>query len=150
MAKAIPCRPRAKKKKLSLLFRLFRRFTPLVLLLLPLLFFIRSKEPALTTLSFPVEDAVLPSDTASYSPGNNRTEWNLLLVNHNTPLPEGFTLELTRLRNDHAIDRRAYPDLQEMMDDMRAQGLSPLICSSYRSAANQQKLFDDQVAKHQA
>lgn len=77
-------------------------------------------------------------------------DWNLLLVNPWNPLPEGFSVERTTLKNGHSIDKRAYEDLQAMMDDARAAGLSPLICSSFRTMEKQQSLFDNQVAKYQA
>lgn len=51
--------------------------------------------------------------------------WNLILVNKWNPLTEDFSVTLTNLKNGHAIDERAYPDLQNMMDAARAEGLSP-------------------------
>ena len=71
--------------------------------------------------------------------------WNLMLVNAGHPLPDGFTVEVTQLSNGHSIDARAYPALQEMMDAARAAGLSPVICSSYRTNDTQQRLFQQQV-----
>jgi D-alanyl-D-alanine carboxypeptidase len=73
-------------------------------------------------------------------------DWNLILVNGDHPLPEDFRIpELTQLRNGHAIDRRAYPALQRMMDACRAEGLAPLICSSYRTREKQEELFEAKV-----
>lgn len=73
-------------------------------------------------------------------------DWKLLLVNGTHPLPEGFQVpELTQLKNGHSIDSRAYPALQAMLDDARAAGLSPLICSSYRTQEKQQALFDREL-----
>lgn len=71
--------------------------------------------------------------------------WKLLLVNPWNALPEGYEVRLTRLKNGHAIDERCYPDLQNMMDDCRAGGLSPVICSSYRTQEKQESLFQNQV-----
>ena len=99
-----------------------------------------SPAPAQSAPSLP-SPALIPSD------GPFREEdWALLLVNGANPLPEGFAVPgFTRLRNGHAIDRRAYPALQRMMDDCRAAGLSPLICSSYRSEETQRTLFQREV-----
>lgn len=80
----------------------------------------------------------------------NTSSWNLLLVNPWNYIPEDFSVELTQLKNGHAIDKRAYPDLQDMMDDMRTEGLSPLICSSYRTNKKQQTLYNNQVNKYLA
>lgn len=73
-------------------------------------------------------------------------DWNLILVNRDHPLPEDFQVpEFTQLINGHAIDKRAYPALQRMMDDCRAAGLEPTICSSYRSREKQEELFQRKV-----
>ncbi len=75
------------------------------------------------------------------------TDWNLILVNGDHPLPEDFQVpELTNLKNGHAIDSRAYPSLQAMMDGARAAGFRPTICSSFRTWDKQSKLFENKVA----
>ncbi|MBD5098928.1 MAG: M15 family metallopeptidase [Clostridiales bacterium] len=90
----------------------------------------------------PSSDKPLPSPT----PIPDREDWALTLVNFDHPLPEGFAVpELTQLRNGHAIDSRAYPALQAMMDDARAAGLQPLICSSLRTWDDQERLFEAEV-----
>lgn len=92
--------------------------------------------PAPNPTAVPVPDNPLPA-------GDN---WALTLVNWEHTLPDGFSIpELTQLRNGHAVDSRAYPALQSMMDDARAAGLQPLICSSLRSRADQEQLFEQEV-----
>lgn len=71
--------------------------------------------------------------------------WYLTLVNSENPIDDNFQITLTRLRNKQAIDSRCYPELQAMMDDCRAAGLSPIICSSYRTYEKQEELFEQQV-----
>lgn len=83
--------------------------------------------------------------TLAEKPTANQQDWNLILVNPWHRLDDGFSVELTQIRNGHAIDKRAYPDLQKMMDDMRAEGLEPLICSSYRTGEKQRMLYDNKV-----
>lgn len=73
--------------------------------------------------------------------------WELLLVNPWNALPENYEVDKTTLKNGHSIDTRVSPYLQEMMDDARAEGLSPVICSSYRTMEKQKSLFDRQVEK---
>jgi D-alanyl-D-alanine carboxypeptidase len=73
------------------------------------------------------------------------SDWRFILVNPTASLPADFTVKLMQLKNGHAVDERCYPDLQQMMDDCRAEGLQPLICSSYRTNEKQQKLFDNKV-----
>lgn len=77
-------------------------------------------------------------------------EWNLMLVNPWNPIPRDYEVELIELSNGHSVDKRAYPDLQEMMDDARAEGLYPIICSSYRTNQRQRELFKNQVDKYVA
>lgn len=86
-----------------------------------------------------------PTAEAEPTPGDPEP-WYLLLVNRDDPLPEDFSVpELTNLKNGHAIDSRAYPSLQAMLDAARAAGHDPMICSSYRSQEKQEKLFTQKV-----
>ena len=89
--------------------------------------------------------AVKKDDAKVNSP---KTEWNLLLVNPWKKLPSDFTVELTALENGHFIDKRVYSSLQTMLDAARAEGLSPIVCSSYRTQERQQALFDSQVGEY--
>lgn len=73
--------------------------------------------------------------------------WNLLLVNPWNPLPEDFTVALTQLGEDQAVDSRIYPELMAMLDDARAQGLSPVVCSSYRTQELQEALYADKIQR---
>ena len=93
--------------------------------------------------SAPPADEGAAADAAS-----DEADGLLLLVNPWTPLPEDFVPgELVPVQNDQAVDARAYPDLQNMLGDMSEAGLSPLICSSYRSQERQQELYDNKVQR---
>ena len=95
--------------------------------------------------STPPADTVPPSDEPLHTPPD-RDSWNLILVNYETPLPEGFTvLALTEVRSGQYVDNRAYPALRQMLDDARAEGLEPLVCSSYRDWDTQTRLFEAEV-----
>ena len=97
-------------------------------------------------------DTAVKDDGAEKSDGyitlQDGDSWNLILVNPWNTLPEDFDVDLTQLKNGHYVDTRAYPDLQQMMDDMRADGLSPVICSSYRTLEKQTTLFTNKVNKY--
>lgn len=96
------------------------------------------------TLPLPTPTPIPASDKPLAVPPEE--DWALLLVNGDHPLPEGFGVpELTQLKNGHAIDQRAYPALQAMMDDCRAAGHQPLICSSFRTWDTQEQLFEAEV-----
>lgn len=86
------------------------------------------------------------SDTTIYTEGEQTDGvWNLILVNPWNPMPDNFTVELQPLSGTKGIDKRCYPQLQKMMDDCRAQGFNPYICSSYRTWDMQQENFNKQV-----
>lgn len=75
----------------------------------------------------------------------DKTQWNLILVNQWNLIPQDYEVKVKYLDNGHAVDERAYSDLQDMMDDCRAAGLSPVICSSYRSMEKQKELYSNKI-----
>ena len=97
------------------------------------------------------EDSLISTSQGTVeTPTVNASDWNLLLVNPWNKIPDDFSVELTQLKDGHAIDERAYPDLQDMMDAMRTEGLSPFICSSYRTNEKQQTLYNNKVSEYLA
>lgn len=74
--------------------------------------------------------------------------WNLILVNYEYRLPRNYTVELTQLSNGERVDSRMYPALQEMFDDMRADGVYPIVASGYRSQQEQQMLLEDKIQQY--
>lgn len=102
-----------------------------------------SAEPTLPPVD--TSPTVPPSDEPTHTPPD-RDSWNLILVNFENLLPDDFTVpQLIQLRSNQHVDSRAYPELQQMMDDARAEGLEPLICSSYREQDTQVRLFEAEV-----
>ncbi|MDE6686798.1 MAG: M15 family metallopeptidase [Lachnospiraceae bacterium] len=71
--------------------------------------------------------------------------WNLILVNRNNYIPDDYEIELTELSNGEKVDSRIYPQLQEMFDDMRADGVYPIVREGYRSAEEQEEIFAEKV-----
>lgn len=71
--------------------------------------------------------------------------WKLTLVNPWHTLSANDSIQLVQLVNGQSVDERCYPELQNMMDDCRAAGLSPYICSSYRTWEKQNHLFEENV-----
>ena len=49
--------------------------------------------------------------------------WYLTLVTKTRSVPKTYIPQLCKLANGEQIDRRIYPELQEMFDDARANGL---------------------------
>lgn len=127
---------------------------------LPLYAFVLAAAAFVMAFTFPEERPEEPggrtslvrtlSGTSGQLPAGQGTEpsipdgtedWMLLLVNPWNPLPEDFTCTRTQLANGQSVDERCYPDLQDMMDDCRAEGLSPVICSAYRTREYQERLY---------
>ena len=73
---------------------------------------------------------------------------DLILINRDHPISQMPELTLTQLMNEQSIDSYCYPQLQEMMDGCRAEGLSPMICSSFRSQEKQEALFSAKVSEY--
>ena len=72
-------------------------------------------------------------------------EWNLLVVNRWNEIPEDFSVSLTELSNGQKVDSRIYPYLQEMFDEMKADGIYPIVREGYRTAEEQEKIFNEKV-----
>lgn len=72
-------------------------------------------------------------------------DWQLTLVNPWHTLDENYSISVVELTNGQSVDERCYPELQAMLDDCRAEGLSPYICSSYRTWEKQNRLFEENV-----
>ena len=70
----------------------------------------------------------------------------LTLVNADHAVPRGWNVELTTLSNGEQVASMIYPDLQEMFDDMRAQGIYPLVRAGYRSRETQEQVLEDRIA----
>ena len=120
--------------------------------LLPCLLVLAAVSAALCLLGFQGEASV-PSDRPpdqSFAPAAaapRETDWQLVLVNPWTPMEEGYVPELTRLSNGLSLDSRCAPALNDMLDACQAAGLSPVVCSAYRTWEKQESLFSAQVNK---
>lgn len=71
--------------------------------------------------------------------------WNLMLVNQDYRVPKNYKVKLTELSNGQSVDSRIYPFLQQMFNDMRAQGVYPIVASGYRTPKKQQSLMDEKI-----
>lgn len=72
--------------------------------------------------------------------------WELILVNSKYSIPKDYEVKLLTLSNGEQVDERIYPELQKMFDDMRSQGVYPVVASGYRSYEKQTALL---VKKYQ-
>ena len=71
----------------------------------------------------------------------------LVLVNQSHPLPPDYAPQLVRLDDKYLIDRRCAAELIRMIDDCRAAGNHPVLCSAYRTQEYQQELYDNKIKR---
>lgn len=119
-----------------------------------------------TAIHRPSEPAALPpgesapltweepptDDLAEGSPVSaEETEWNLVLVNYENPIPEHYEPALVEVTGGEKVDRRIYAPLMEMLEAAKEGnwGLLPKVVSGYRTQKKQQSLYDDKVAKYE-
>ena len=79
---------------------------------------------------------------------SSTSDWELLLVNKNHNVPEGYSVELEEVEEGYQVDKRIAESLKQMLSDARKEGLSPIICSSYRTNEKQQKLYNNKVKEY--
>ena len=80
---------------------------------------------------------------------SSTTDWELLLVNKNNKIPDGYAVDLEEVENTiHKVDNRIEKKLEEMLNDARKAGLEPLICSSYRTTSKQTQLYNNKVKQY--
>ena len=85
------------------------------------------------------------------SPGEEEAAWNLRLVNPWNPLPQDYTLTLAPVGGGgYQVDQRCAAALEQMLDDCRAAGRSPAVCSAYRTWEAQERLFQMEVETMQS
>ena len=72
--------------------------------------------------------------------------WNLCVPSEKSPLARAFVPPLTEIDlRGNQLDKRAAPALLEMLAAAEEAGLSPLVCSAYRSWDTQMELFESFV-----
>lgn len=109
-------------------------------------------EPTAATTAEPTTTTTTAGTTATKTTkaapveqwGDDDKEWMLRLVNPWNKMPDGYAPKLTNFGNQQA-DSRCYPFLQQMLEDCRAAGYAPMVCSSYRSWDLQIRLFNKGV-----
>lgn len=79
---------------------------------------------------------------------SKNNKWNLLLVNKENPLPEDYKVNTIELSNGEKVDARIYPELQKMFDDMRSNGIYPVVTSGYRTHQMQTKIMNDKINEY--
>ena len=78
----------------------------------------------------------------------NTNDWRMILANKNTPLPEGYSPELTTLKDSTLqMQTEAAEAFDQMREAANATGLNLMACSTYRSVERQTELFNAEIEK---
>lgn len=89
--------------------------------------------------------------TGRYTRDPDEEEWCLTLVNKWNPMTtDGSEVETVKLSNGQLVDARIYPQLQQMFDAARKDGVYPIVASGYRTKRKQEQLYDEKVAAYKA
>lgn len=81
----------------------------------------------------------------------SQTEYNnklLMLVNNKNAIPNNYTPDLIILSNGIYIDEIIYPDLQDMFDTMRENGIYPTVSEGYRTYDEQCQMMQNYIDEY--
>lgn len=71
--------------------------------------------------------------------------WNMVLVNGDHPMEEGYVPQLKELEEGLSLDSRIIDAAKEMLADAKKAGLHIDICSAYRSVDRQEQVFGESM-----
>lgn len=129
--------------------RSLKRFLALILLFITVISGILIYRSVNTRAAVGAQRAQDGANNASQEEGEQeQEEWLLQLVNKQNPIHGDNDIELTELSNGERVDSRIYPQLQKMFDDMRADGVYPIVASGYRTQKEQQQIYDKKMAEY--
>lgn len=72
----------------------------------------------------------------------NKSDWNLILVNKQHPIPDDYSFELGIISGSMECDVRILEPLNEMFEMAKEDGVQLVVCSPYREMSRQEYLFD--------
>lgn len=76
-------------------------------------------------------------------------DWRIRLANSDNILPDDFSVELADIDEIRQFDARAIDELNDMVNDMRKEGISNIwVQSAYRSVAKQKELYNNSITKY--
>lgn len=93
------------------------------------------------------EETKPESDTPKEEPDESKVvlPWNLVLVNEDHPMEEGYVPELVQLQGDSYVDERIVDSAKQMMEDAKEAGMKLVLCSAYRSVKRQENVFNESM-----
>lgn len=71
--------------------------------------------------------------------------WNLVLVNFENPMEEGYKPELAEVESGYQVDARVAKAAKNMLYDAYREGMRIDVCSAYRSVEKQEQVFNQSL-----
>ena len=71
--------------------------------------------------------------------------WNMVLVNGEHPMEDGYVPQLKELEEGLSLDARIIDAAKDMLSDAKKAGLHIDICSAYRSVERQEQVFGESM-----
>lgn len=84
--------------------------------------------------------------------GSSRSDWNLILVNPDTYIPDGYgesvklAVAQTNYTGVYQVDERIVEDLQAMIEAAEADGIDLVLRSAFRTNERQRQLYNNRVS----
>ncbi len=75
----------------------------------------------------------------------DREDWKIMLINKQHPIPEDYEFTLATIKGSMKCDERIIPELQQMMQEAKKDGVTLVIRSPYRDYERQIYLFNRKV-----
>ena len=85
----------------------------------------------------------------SYGPDEFTSDnWRLILVNKQNSIPEDYTFQVDKIQGRMQCDERILDDLLDMLYAAKDDGVSLVVCSSYRDLDYQKMLFNRKIKRY--
>lgn len=81
-------------------------------------------------------------------PHFRKTDWNLILINKQHPVPEDYQFTLGTIKGSMRCDERIIEPLIQMFAAAKEDGINLAVCSPYRDLERQQYLFDRKMKNY--
>lgn len=75
-------------------------------------------------------------------------DWEIILVNRDNPMPEGYMPELEMITDNCLVDKRIADNVKLMFADAKASGINLVLSSAYRSIERQRENFESKTLEH--
>lgn len=82
---------------------------------------------------------------AEEDPTFEESDWRLVLINKQHPIPEGYSFDFGTIKGNMKCDARIIEDLLLMMQAAKEDGINLEICSPYRDLNRQEFLFNKKI-----